>query len=169
MRLRLTKRTAVAIVIGVFAGMIGFSGSAQAGSWTCFHQKDAERRFTKKMNYARSQKGLAKMRLDKQMSRVARIHSKQMADRNYIYHSSPNELMSRITRERLLSENVGRGGDVSGVHKAFMGSSAHRDNILRSSWRHVGVGTVTSNGVLYVTVVFESRQDPGTTVNPPSC
>jgi uncharacterized protein YkwD len=168
MRTGSTKRTAVVILLGMFAAIFAFSGTAQAG-WACFHQKDAERRFAKKMNYARSQKGLRKMNLDKQMSRVARLHSKKMADHNYIYHSTITELTTKITREKLLSENVGRGGDVSGIHRAFMNSSGHRDNILRSNWRHVGVGTVTSRGVLYVTVVFESRQDPGTTVNPPSC
>lgn len=169
MKVRSTKRTAVVIILGVLAATFALVGPASAGSWTCFHQKDAERRFTKKMNYARSQRGLGKMSLDKQLSRVARIHSKQMAGSASIYHSSPSYLMDKVTGERLLSENVGRGGDVSGIHRAFMGSSAHKDNILRSNWRHVGVGTVTSNGILYVTVVFESRRDPGTKINPPSC
>ena len=164
------KRTAVGIVLAVFAATIGFSGTASAKSdWSCFHQKDAEQRFAKKMNNARSQKGLVKMHLDKQMSRVARQHSKAMAAVHTVFHSDPSKLGAKVTRWRMLSENVGRGASVDGTHKAFMDSYGHRKNILRSNWRHVGVGTVTRDGVLYVTVVFESRRDPGTTLSAPSC
>lgn len=169
MRLGSKKRTSVIILIGIFAATFAFMGSAQAGSWSCFSHSEAERRFTKKMNNARSRQGLGKMNLDKQMSAVARVHSKQMARSAAIYHSTINELTYKVTRERLLSENVGRGGDVDGIHRAFMHSSGHRANILRSGWRHVGVGTVHAGGILYVTVIFESRRDPGTKLNPPSC
>lgn len=170
LRMRSAKCTATTVLVAIFAATIALSGAASAGtSWSCFHQKDAERRFTKKMNYSRNQHDLNKVNLDKQASRVARLHSKRMARDGALYHSSPTVLLERITREKLLSENVGRGAGVDSIHRAFMSSSGHKANVLRSNWRHVGVGTVASKGVMYVTVVFESRKDPGTTVKPPSC
>jgi uncharacterized protein YkwD len=161
--------TAYAIVIAIFAATIAASGASAKTSWSCFQQKASERRFVKKMNYARSQRDLGRLSFDKQLSHVARLHTKQMAAEHRLYHSNPKRLIERVTHEKLLSENVGRGGAVASIHKAFMDSDAHKANILRSNWRHVGVGTATRDGVVYVTVVFESRRDPGTTVKPPSC
>ena len=82
---------------------------------------------------------------------------------------SAESLGRRVTRWRVLGENVGFGGDVRSLHKAFMESPAHRDNILFDRYRHVGVGVKRSGGLMWVTVVFEASKDPGTRLSMPSC
>jgi uncharacterized protein YkwD len=78
-----------------------------------------------------------------------------------LYHTPTDTLKRRVTRWTTLGENVGVGGTVTTLHTAFMGSSAHRSNILYSGFRHVGIGTSKSGGRLWVTVIFEARTDPG--------
>lgn len=165
------KRTAVGLVLGLLVATIASVGSSSAAttSWSCFKPKASERAFTEKMNKARTSRGLGKVTLDKQMSRVARKHSAEMAEKQSVFHSSRTKLGQKITRWRLLAENVGRGGTVARTHKGFMASPGHRYNILYPSFTYVGVGTVKRNGIIYVSVVFESSRDPGTTLSPPSC
>jgi uncharacterized protein YkwD len=50
-----------------------------------------------------------------------------------------------------------------------MKSDDHRANILKGKYRYFGIGHKKSGGWLWVTVVFESRKDPGTTLSMPSC
>jgi uncharacterized protein YkwD len=76
----------------------------------------------------------------------------------------------RVTNWSILGENVGVGGNVNSLHQAFMNSPAHRDNVLFGQYRHVGVGVKMDGDTMWVTIVFESHRDPGTTLRvPPSC
>ena len=51
------------------------------------------------------------------------------------------------------------GGDVAGLHQAFMASAGHRANIL-GDYNYVGVGTAFSaDDYLYVTVIFMKGPD----------
>jgi hypothetical protein len=50
-----------------------------------------------------------------------------------------------------------------------MNSPDHRENILFSQYRHVGVGTRMHGGRMWVTVLFEAKTDPGTTLPMPTC
>jgi hypothetical protein len=45
--------------------------------------------------------------------------------------------------------------DCSPIHSMFMNSSGHRDNILRTKWRYVGLGAyMESDGTWWVTEIF---------------
>jgi uncharacterized protein YkwD len=50
-----------------------------------------------------------------------------------------------------------------------MRSAGHRANILNSAFTYVGVGSVKKRGQLWMTLTFESRQNPGTRLSMPSC
>jgi uncharacterized protein YkwD len=50
-----------------------------------------------------------------------------------------------------------------------MNSPAHRDNIMFTSFRYVGVGTLQAKDRLWVTVIFENQRDPGTRLRMPRC
>ena len=93
---------------------------------------------------------------------MARKHTYAMDSQNRLYHTASHKLKRRVTRWIVLGENVGVGGTVSSLHKAFMNSPAHKDNILYRPYRHVGVGVRRARGRMWVTVIFESRRDPGT-------
>ena len=165
-----TKRIAVGLIAGLMLASLPPTGAAASRtSWACFDHKRAEKRFARRMNTARSNRDVRKMVLDKQLSKVARNHARTMARDNDLFHSNMTRLGQRVTRWRTLGENVGMGGSVDSLHKAFMASPGHKANILLGGFRHVGVGTFKKHGTLFVTVVFEGAEDPGTTLKPPSC
>lgn len=128
----------------------------------CYSPNAKERSFVRKMNQARVSAGKSRLRLDPEISKVSKVHTRAMAKDNSLYHTSTSVLGRRVTNWILLGENVGVGGTVSSLHSAFMNSPAHRANILLSSFRHVGVGVIQSGDRLWVTVTFEARSDPGT-------
>ena len=77
-----------------------------------------------------------------------------MASKGYIFHTRSLSTYLRGMSWRVAGENVGAGDSVDSLFKAFMHSSEHRRNILRSNFRHVGVGMVRSGGYLWVTIIL---------------
>lgn len=138
-----------------------------AGGNSCWVYKSADKAMAKKVNKARSNNGLVKLTLDPEMSKVARSHSKTMAKKASLYHTK--NLGQKVTNWKSLGENVGYGSTVKQLHQLFMGSSGHRANILKPSYRYVGVGSTRKNGTLWITVIFESKKNPGTSLGMPNC
>ena len=156
---RLAACTAVALAFGALSpATVATAGSSES----CYRYKASELDFAKKMNLARSVAGIGRLRLDKQLSRVARHHAWEMREKLTLYHTPSAKLAWRVTRWKALGENVGVGGNVADLHRAFMNSPAHRENILRGRYQHVGVGVKKSENYMWVTVIFEARRDPGT-------
>ena len=106
--------------------------------------------FVTKINAERKLRGLRALPPRSYLTTKAHQHSAAMARRGRLYHSN----LSNICCFRAVAENVGVGYTVAGVHRALMGSSAHRANILDRRWRGVGVGVVKSGGRLWVTQIF---------------
>lgn len=168
--MRFSKRALkVALLCAIFVTAAPFSSVvAEAGS-NCFRNKNAELGFFNKINTARRSTGRVQLRLDAHLTKVARKHSREMTGRNLLHHTDTAALRRRVTNWQLLGENVGVGGTVDSLHRAFMQSPSHRDNVLYGSFRHVGIGTRERHGRLWVTVVFEAESNPGTTLRMPSC
>lgn len=160
--MKIFKRLAAATVLALTVGTFSPVTTASAG-FDCYRYKDSEREFAQKINLARTAAGVGQVRLDKQLSRVARRHAWEMDSKNSLYHTPSSILRWRVTNWRSLGENVGYGGSVASLHQAFMSSPAHRANVL-GGYRHVGVGVHTDKGAIWVTIIFESRADPGTTL-----
>ena len=158
--MKVFKRLAAATVLALAVGSFSPATTASAG-FRCYRFKESEKDFAQKINMARSAVGKGKLQLDKQLSRVARRHAWEMDNRNTLYHTPDSTLAWRVTNWTRLGENVGYGGDVGSLHQAFMNSPAHRDNVL-GRYRHVGVGVHKDNGIMWVTIIFESHRDPGT-------
>lgn len=165
--MRTSFRFTVGIGITVLLAGVFPSGPAQAGS--CWDYKRAERRMAKKINGARNRAGDRRLRLDPQLSRVARKHTREMLNRRVLYHTPSDVLGRRVTRWRSLGENIGAAGGVKRLYRLFMNSPTHRAITLTNSFRHMGIGTKRRGGRLWTTVVFESRRDPGTRLSMPSC
>jgi uncharacterized protein YkwD len=104
------------------------------------------------INEARAGSGLAPLNLSDRLSRIARQHSKDMANVGGLFHSC---LTCRIGSFRRLAENVGFGGDHESVQQQLMESPPHRANIL-GRFRRVGVGIVRQGGLAWVTQIFYS-------------
>lgn len=135
----------------------------------CYKYRTAEREFARLTNAARAAAGKVSLHLDPELSRVARYHTREMVEKNLMYHTPFTKLGRRVTNWSFLGENIGLGATVEGLQNAFMSSPVHRDNILNSSFRHIGVGVIRKDGRMWVTVVFEARTNPGTRLSMPSC
>lgn len=100
----------------------------------------------------RSARGLPALRRSAELQAVARRHAVRMADDGSLHHNP--ELGSEVSGWRQVGENVGRGPSADAVHRAFMDSASHRDNILSASFVEVGVGVERRGDVIWVTQVF---------------
>lgn len=152
-----TRRWLSILTVAVLATLgLGLSAGADTAS---------EAGFLAEINASRAAEGLGPLSVDSGLRTHARNHTQDMMDSGGIYHSTSDELRAAAgSGWTKLGENVGRGGSVSSLHTAFMNSSGHRANIL-GDYNKVGIGTGTTGGVLYVTVVFMKK---GSTPPPPT-
>ncbi len=150
------KRCLTASLVSLLLATLIPAGTASAA---CYSPNRAERKFASLINTART--SVTNLRLDPELSKAAKVHAREMVRANSLYHTPSDTLRRRVTNWSTLGENVGVGGGVTSLHQAFMNSPAHRDNILYSSFRHVGVGVIKKDGRMWVTVIFEARSDPG--------
>lgn len=111
------------------------------------------------VNEERKANGLAALKPDWELSRVARYKSKDMAERKYFSHTSPTygspfEMMKTFgIFYRTAGENIAMGQRTpKEVVNAWMNSSGHRANILNSSFTAIGVGYVANGN--YWTQMF---------------
>jgi hypothetical protein len=127
---------------------------------------ETEAEFLSKINATRAASGLGALQIDAALRSHARSHTEDMAAAGEIYHSSEAELTTAAgTGWSGIAENVGKGQSPTSLHDAFMASPGHKRNIL-GDYNYVGIGTGTSGGYLYVTVVFIGRGD--SSYSPPS-
>jgi hypothetical protein len=160
----LGNRKWLSMTLAVALATVGLGASAAADS-------GSEQGFLSAINSSRSSAGLAPLSMDGGLQSHARAHTQDMIGAGEIYHSTSGELQTAAGGGwSKLGENVGRGGTVSSLHDKFMSSPGHKANIL-GDYNYVGIGTDSSSGLLYVTVVFmkkgaTSSPSPATTSAP---
>lgn len=113
--------------------------------------------FVRLINRERERRGLRALSRRAAPASVASRHSRRMAAENRLYHNPwlrSDAAFRALGYPKAIGENVGRGGRVDSIHRAFMNSEHHRDNILNGVYRGVGVGVVEDGGVMWVTHVF---------------
>jgi uncharacterized protein YkwD len=163
-------RAAVAIAALISSTLLLPSGATGAsGDNTCYTYKRSEKRFKRLVNVERLNKGISRLRLDPELSRVAKVQSRRMKRLDLLHHTPTTKLKNRVTNWNMLGENVGVGGTVPSLHDAFMNSAPHAANVLHTSFKRVGVGVVRNDGRIWVTFIFESIRNPGTTLRMPTC
>ncbi len=106
------------------------------------------------LNQTRRAHGLPVFRLNANLSTYAWKHSKQMASRNYIFHTSDLYGVVRSYHPTRWGENVGEAGWLKLVRKLWMRSAPHRANLLNAGYRRIGIGVVRARGVVWVTAIF---------------
>ena len=108
--------------------------------------------FVAKINELRAGKGLAPLQVNANLTEKARAWSAGMAAAGKIWHST---LSDGITENwKKLGENVGMGGSVDGLHRAFVNSPGHYANLVEPAFSHVGIGIVMNGNTIYVSQVF---------------
>lgn len=107
-----------------------------------------EQQMVNLVNQERAKNGLKALVVDLELSRVARIKSQEMIERNYFSHQSPLygsplEMMKKFGISfTAAGENIACNRSVEAAHQALMASQGHRANILNASYTHIGVGIV---------------------------
>jgi uncharacterized protein YkwD len=98
------------------------------------------------VNRDRAAVRLPAVTLDGRLSNIARAHSRDMAEHDFVAHVSPRtgSPSDRVARARLdpelLRENVGRALSPDEAHLGFMMSPGHRAAILDGNVRRIGIG-----------------------------
>jgi uncharacterized protein YkwD len=111
------------------------------------------------LNAERTARGLPRLTADTQLGKAAQGFSANMVRQQFFDHVSPAgvSLKSRVRhgtsylrgnlRSWSLGENIGWGsGELATptrIVRTWMGSSAHRHNILSRRFRHIGIGVAS--------------------------
>jgi uncharacterized protein YkwD len=126
----------------------------------------AESAVLHEMNSVRAQHGLAPLRYQPQLQRAARAHSHEMIASNVFTHGAFASRMRQFgVVAAIAGENIAWGtgdrGSARSIVAAWLASPGHRENLLRPSFRRVGVGDLLGpfqgfRGARVVTVDFAS-------------
>ncbi len=114
------------------------------------------------VNIERAKVGLPALKINWELSRVARYKSADMANKRYFSHNSPTygtpfQMMESFgLRFSAAGENIAYGQRTPAeVMRDWMNSPGHRNNILSRSYTEIGVGLAKNkNGVCYWTQMF---------------
>jgi uncharacterized protein YkwD len=136
---------------------------------TSFAATSAERRAFDLINRERAAHGEQQLMWDDDLARVARQHSENMAQGNFFSHTDPTgrDTAARaadggVCGWRAVAENIaynqGFEDPVAFAVERWMQSAKHRDNILRATFTHAGLGIAKSaDGSTFFTQVFVTR------------
>lgn len=115
---------------------------------------------------ARRSEGLPSLSLESRIGIAAQLHAEWMASTLTMSHTGPlrnspaDRLKAAGYRFTTYGENVAAGQpNATEVFRAWWRSAGHRRNILRSGWRHIGLGVARGrDGRRYWCVVFASDE-----------
>jgi uncharacterized YkwD family protein len=100
-------------------------------------------------NQERAKQGLSPLKIDTELSKVAREKSRDMASNGYFAHNSPSygspfDMMKQFgISYSTAGENIAKGQRTpEEVVNAWMNSEGHRANIMNANFTHIGVGYV---------------------------
>ncbi len=106
----------------------------------------AEQEMLKLLNDARAQNKLSPLKVDMELTNVARIKAQDMIDNSYFSHNSPKygdpfDMMKSFGVKYLQAgENIAGNQSVANAQNALMNSPGHRKNILSPDFTHIGLG-----------------------------
>lgn len=141
------------------SGTGGSSSSGNTSSSTeTSNMNSDEKEVFDLINKQRTNNGLAALKNDSEVQRVARIKAQDMVDNNYFSHTSPtygspfDMLKSFKISYKTAGENITGNSSNSSAATAWMNSSGHKANILNSNFNYTGIGVVSSPkyGKMYV-------------------
>lgn len=98
------------------------------------------------VNQARKQNNVAQLKVDMQLTNVARTKAQDMIDNKYFSHNSPKygspfDMMKNFGVKYVKAgENIAGNQTVQSAFNALMNSPGHRKNILEPNFTHIGMG-----------------------------
>lgn len=124
--------------------------TSNTGNTTASNATSEEEELLKLINEQRAAYGLAALKMDKELQRVAKIKAKDLVDNNYFSHNSPTygspfEMMKSFgITYKAAGENIAGNSTLKGAVTAWMNSQGHRENILSNAYNYTGIGIVES-------------------------
>jgi uncharacterized protein YkwD len=107
---------------------------------------DLEKEMLAMVNEERTKRGLQPLTVDPELTIVARKHSKDMFERGYFSHYTPegkdpfDRMKAANVQFVAAGENLALGQTLPICHQGLMNSPGHRANILRPNYNRVGIG-----------------------------
>jgi hypothetical protein len=152
------RNVVVVLGLGVLAALIPVV-VAVAPARAATDPQAAESAFVAKINALRASKGLGTLRVDGELTAIARRWAAKMAADGDIAHNP--SFSKQVTADWVkLGENVGMGPDVDALHDAFVASPTHYKNLVDGDFQLVGVGVVVAaDGTLFTSHQFERLAD----------
>lgn len=144
---RIPPSIAVITVLALTLSM----GAAHAGG---FKPARARHKLIHFVNHYRVHHGVHKLRMNRDVVRIAQHHSRRMGSSRTLFHSSSMWTKLRSHNASCWGENIGMGPSVWRVFKGWVRSSPHRANMLNRRYRHTGIGVARSHGALWVTMIY---------------
>lgn len=111
-------------------------------------------------NRERVARGLMPLEWSSPLAEAARLHAVRMANRNTLSHQlsgepSPADRAAHAgARFSALAENVAEGPTAEGIHRQWMNSPPHRENLLDPHLDSVGIAVAEHNGTLFAVEDF---------------
>lgn len=124
--------------------------TSNTGNTTASNATSEEEELLKLINEQRAAYGLAALKMDKELQRVAKIKAKDLVDNNYFSHNSPTygspfDMMKSFgITYKAAGENIAGNSTLKGAVTAWMNSQGHRENILSNAYNYTGIGIVES-------------------------
>jgi uncharacterized protein YkwD len=126
---------------------------------------DYENQVAALINNVREANGLNTLAADESLTNVAMVRSRDLLDRNYFSHYTPEgtnvfNIMNDMgiefsyAGENLAQSAPASAGTPEGFLNAWINSPSHRDNMLRSQYTKIGVAMVEIDSRRVVTTVF---------------
>ena len=120
----------------------------------------AEQTLIDAANRDRKARGLQPLRWDRALAQDARLHAARMAKENTISHQFRGEpdFAARARKAgasfTALAENVAEGPSVPGIHRQWMDSPHHRENLLDPELNAIGIGISQRGGLIFAAEVM---------------
>lgn len=105
-----------------------------------------EQEMLRLVNGERTKRGIQPLKVDLEVTDVARNKSQDIIDNSYFSHYSPtygspfNMLKTFGVKYIYAGENLAGNSSVDEAHKALMNSKGHKENILNPNFTHIGIG-----------------------------
>ena len=123
---------------------------------------DLEAEMLRLVNRERTDRGIAPLKADRELTAVARKHSVDMLARGYFSHYTPGgtDPFTRMRSDGLhflaAGENVALAPTLSQAHSGLMHSPGHRANILNPAFGRLGIG-IEDGGVYGLMITQDFR------------
>ena len=117
-----------------------------------------------RVNAERAKAGLPALRMDTELQKAAMQRSAEI--KVSFSHTRPDGTQCFTASSKAYGENIAAGTGGFGpaqVMQGWMNSTGHRENILTSSYRSIGIGCVVSDGATYWTQLFGMDAGDGRT------